>query len=243
MATPDRDGEERAERGSWADRLVGVLAAWTIRALRATVRLEHHGDGALRAAEAAGEKPVYAFWHRHLLLMIYCWKGSGPVSVLISRHRDGTRGARAMESFGLGAVRGSTSRGGTGALKAMIRNSRAGHTLAFTPDGPRGPVGEVKPGVVATAAAAGRPIQPVALAASRAWRLSSWDRFLVPKPFSRVVLAYGELFPVPRGADLEAAARELARRLDALERRAEREVGAEPTPQRSPHRPPRDGRN
>jgi lysophospholipid acyltransferase (LPLAT)-like uncharacterized protein len=220
-----------AETG-WKDRLLGALlgigAAWLIRALRATVRIEHHGDGALRAAEAAGERPVYAFWHRHLLLMVYAWKGSGPVSVLISRHRDGSLVARAMESFGLGAVRGSTSRGATGALRAMIRNSRAGHTLAFTPDGPRGPVGEVKVGVIAAAAAAGRPIQPIALAASRAWRLRSWDRFLVPQPFSRVAFTYGELMSVARDGDFEPQARELARRLNELERHAEHLVGAQP---------------
>lgn len=219
--------------GSFKDRLLGAFlgtgAAWLIRALRATVRIEHHGNEALLAAQATGERPVYAFWHRHLLLMVYSWQGSGPVSVLISQHRDGSLVARAMESFGLGAVRGSTSRGATGALRAMIRNARAGHTLAFTPDGPRGPVGEVKVGVIAAAAAAGRPVQPIALAASRAWRLRSWDRFVVPKPFSRVAFTYGELMPVPRDGDFEAAARDLARRLDDLEQQAERRVGARST--------------
>lgn len=213
--------------GTFKNRLLGTLAAWLIRLLRSTVRIEHHGNAAVLAAQAAGERPVYAFWHRHLLLMVYCWQGSGPVSVLISQHEDGSIVARAMESFGLGAVRGSTSRGATGALRAMIKNSRAGHALAFTPDGPRGPVGEVKVGVIATAAAAGRPVQPIALAASRAWRLRSWDRFLVPKPFSRVAFTYGELMPVDRDGDFESQARELARRLDDLERRAERLVGAE----------------
>lgn len=199
---------------------VGFLAAGLIRLLRATVCLEHHGDGEMRRMEREGGPFIVAFWHRHLLLMPYCYR-RGRISILISRHRDGELIARTMGRFGFAASRGSSTRGGAAALRELLRRVREGRDLAFTPDGPKGPVGVVKPGVVQVAALAGVPIQPVALAASRCRRLASWDRFVVPLPGSRVHLVYGELLRVARGADLEAAAAELGRRLDAAEAKAE----------------------
>ncbi len=214
--------EERSAAGTdWRIAVAAALAAGFIRALRATVRLRHHGDAELRRRERDGERFILAFWHRHLLLMRYAYHGPR-ISVLVSRHRDGELIARTVAHLGVDASRGSTTRGGVAGLRALLRRAEQGYDLAFTPDGPRGPAGSVQPGILLAAQATGWPIQPVALAASRCWRLASWDRFIVPQPASRVHLAYGEPLWVPRGCDRRAAGESLKRRLDAAEAAAAR---------------------
>jgi lysophospholipid acyltransferase (LPLAT)-like uncharacterized protein len=210
----------RGQAGGWRVAAGSLAAAWLIRALRATVRVRHHGAAAVRAREAAGERFILAFWHRHLLLMPYAYRGRR-ISVLISRSRDGELIARTVARFGIDASRGSSSRGGAAGLRELLRKAAAGYDLAFTPDGPRGPAGVVQPGVVLAAAATGFPLQPVAIAASRCRRLRSWDRFLVPLPGATVHIVYGEALRVERRGDPAPAAAELARRLDAAAAAAE----------------------
>jgi lysophospholipid acyltransferase (LPLAT)-like uncharacterized protein len=215
------EGPRSQEPGDWKTAAMALLAAGLIRALRASVRLRHHGDAGLRAREASGERFILAFWHRHLLLMPYAYRGRR-ISVLISQSRDGERIARTVERFGVDASRGSSSRGGAAGLRELLRKAADGYDLAFTPDGPRGPAGEVQPGVILAAAATGLPVQPVAVAASRSLRLRSWDRFLVPLPLATVHFVYGASLVVARRADPAAAGMELKRRLDAAETEAER---------------------
>jgi lysophospholipid acyltransferase (LPLAT)-like uncharacterized protein len=202
-------------------------AAWLIRGLRSTVRLRHHGDARLRGWEERGEHFILAFWHRHLLLMPYAYRGRR-ISVLISRSRDGELIARTVARLGIDASRGSSSRGGATGLRELLRKAAAGCDLAFTPDGPRGPVGAVMPGVILAAAATGLPVQPVALAASRCRRLRSWDRFVVPLPLATVHFVYGEPLWVPRRPDLDAFAGQLRERLDGAEAAAERAARGAP---------------
>jgi lysophospholipid acyltransferase (LPLAT)-like uncharacterized protein len=217
------DATRAADDGGWRTALLGWLAATVIRALRLTVRIRHHGDEQVRAWERAGTHFVLAFWHRHLLLMPYSYRGRR-ISVLISKSRDGELIARAVRPFGIDASRGSSSRGGAVGMRELLRKAQAGFDLAFTPDGPRGPASVVQPGVLLAAAATGWPIVPVALAASRCKRLRSWDAFVVPLPGARVAFCYGEPMQVARGAALPEAGEELARRLDAAEADAERRV-------------------
>lgn len=201
--------------------LISLLAAWLIRLLRATVRIRHHGDAEQRRRETAGEPFILAFWHRHLLLMPYGYRGRR-ISVLVSRHRDGELIARTVARLGIDSSRGSTTRGGAAGMRELLRKARLGYDLAFTPDGPRGPAARVQPGVIAAAKATGFPILPVALAASRCKRLSSWDRFVVPLPFSTVHFVHGEPMTVERRAPIEPAAAELETRINAAEAEAER---------------------
>ena len=205
--------------------LVPFLAAGFIRVLRASLRLRHHGDERLRGWETRGEHFILAFWHRHLLLMPYCYRGRR-ISVLVSQSRDGELIARTVARFGIDASRGSSSRGGLAGMRALLRKAGEGYDLAFTPDGPRGPAAEVQPGVILAAAATGWPIQPVALAATRCRRLRSWDRFLVPLPLSTVHLVYGEPLAVARRADPAEGVAELKRRLDLASAEAERLAGS-----------------
>ena len=229
-ARPDRYNPpmiSAAEAGPEAARpdrkaaLIAWLGAWFIRLLRATVRLSHHGDAEMRRMEREGERFILVFWHRHLLLMLYCYRG-GRISILISQHKDGELIARTMGHFGFDSSRGSSTRGGAAGFRNLLRRVREGYDLAITPDGPKGPASVVKPGAIQLAALSGLPLMPVALGASRAEYLRSWDRFVVPLPFARVALVYGEPYRVPRDAEIEAGARELERRLMAAEAEAER---------------------
>jgi lysophospholipid acyltransferase (LPLAT)-like uncharacterized protein len=220
----DDDGPPSAGR---RERLLGATAALFIRALRRTVRLRCDGDALVRRWERERRRFVLAFWHRHLLLMRYAYRGDR-MNVLISRSRDGEIIASAMEHLGLETVRGSSSRGGVAGLRAILRRAREGSDLGFTPDGPRGPAKQVQPGVLLAAAAAGLPIVPVASGASRAKVLGSWDRMLLPLPGSRVVLAFGEPLAIAREARPEAVAPSLAAALDAVEARAASLAGERP---------------
>ena len=201
--------------------VVSFLAASFIRLLRATVRLRHHGDERMREWEREGRHFILAFWHRHLLFMPYSYRGRR-ISVLVSQSTDGELIARTVAKLGIDSSRGSSSRGGIAGMRSLLRKATDGWDIAFTPDGPRGPLREVQPGVILAAAATGLPIQPVAIAASRAKLLRSWDRFVVPLPFSTVHFVYGEPLVVERRGDTVEAAAELKRRLDAVEAEAER---------------------
>ena len=112
-------------------------------------------------------------------------------------------------------------------MRELLRTARAGFDIAFTPDGPRGPLSQVKPGVLMAASATGWPIVPVALAASRSGRLRSWDRFVVPKPLAEVHFVFGASLCVARDSDLAAPGLELAERLNLAERSAARYAGGE----------------
>lgn len=166
----------------------GVLV---LRALALTwrFRIRHgeHLDDFLRRRAAF----IFALPHGHLLPLLWWHRGKG-ISIVISEHRDGEIIARVAERLGYRTVRGSTSRGAARALMGVIRELESGTPVAFTPDGPRGPAGSFAPGTVVAAHRAACPILPVAAGASRAWRLKSWDRFMIPKPFARVTVAYAE---------------------------------------------------
>jgi lysophospholipid acyltransferase (LPLAT)-like uncharacterized protein len=203
--------------------IVSFVAAWFIRLLQSTVRLRHHGDERLRQWERGEQRFILAFWHRHLLLMPYAYRGRR-ISVLVSQSGDGELIARTVAKLGIDSTRGSSSRGGIAGMRSLLRKAGEGWDIAFTPDGPRGPASEVQPGVILAAASTGLPIVPVAVAASREKRLNSWDRFLIPLPLSTVHFVYGEPLAVARRGDLGEAAAELKRRLDKAEEAAERLV-------------------
>ncbi|HEV8629545.1 MAG TPA: DUF374 domain-containing protein, partial [Thermoanaerobaculia bacterium] len=139
--------------------------------------------------------------------------------VLISRSRDGTLGTEVARLLQAKVVRGSTSRGGGPALRQLVRVLGGGSTVLVIPDGPRGPAGECKPGVVALGELSAAPVLPLALGADRCWRLRSWDRMIIPKPFARLRVVVGEERVLPRGVDEQAREqqrRELQAELDRL---------------------------
>ena len=154
-----------------------------------------------RVSPFATPKPVrpliYAFWHNQQLLAAFFCRDLG-IRVLISRSRDGEYIARVVECLGFGTVRSSTSSGKVKALRGLARELKAGHHVAITPDGPRGPVYRAQPGAVFLSALSGHAVVPFGCATARAWRLRSWDRFEIPKPFSRAAIVCGQAIPIPR---------------------------------------------
>lgn len=187
------------------------------------MRLRHLGREELEELEAQGRACILAFWHGRFLMMPYCYR-RGRITILISRNRDGELIARTMSWFGHDATRGSSSRGGAAALKEVVKRLRDGWDVAFTPDGPRGPRFRVQPGVIQAARLSGAPIIPVGFSARPAVSFHSWDRFLLPLPFSRGTFSYGRSLEVPRDADgalMERLRVELEARMRALSGPAE----------------------
>src|SRR5215510_7893370 len=176
---------------------VGAALVWGI---SATMRSETRGQEEVDALYRSGGHIILAFWHAQQLMIPAGYRGTG-AHVLISQHGDGEIIARIIARFGHEAVRGSSTRGGAGALRALIKLGRAGKDLVVTPDGPRGPRQVAKLGVVQLAKATGLPIVPLAFACSTKQRFSRWDRFMVPYPFSRGLFSYGEPLVVSREGD------------------------------------------
>jgi hypothetical protein len=150
-----------------------------------------------------GQYIIAAFWHQRLLMMPFL-PGQGRVGMMVSEHRDGEFIARAVKLFGIDSVRGSTTRKSLAALRGMVRFFRAGGAnLAITPDGPQGPKHVVQMGVIELARQTGAPILPVTYGASRKKVFNSWDNFILPLPFCRVVYIWGEPLSIPRDMDKE----------------------------------------
>ncbi len=192
------------------------LGSAVIRALALTWRMREHNGTVHRTALATGQRVIYILWHGELLPLLWHHRGEG-IAVVISEHRDGEIIARIAERLGYSTVRGSTSKGASRALIGLVRALESGRSAAVTPDGPRGPAHVFAPGAAIAAQRTGVPLIPVRVSVSRAWRLKSWDRFLIPKPFARVDVHYGALTPVQ--TDTPRAAAELAPRLEeTLER-------------------------
>jgi lysophospholipid acyltransferase (LPLAT)-like uncharacterized protein len=193
-------------------RLGGVVGRGVVGALLATVRFEERRRDRFDGFWERGEPVLYACWHGRLLPMGYLHRHKG-IGALISQSSDGEYVARVMEGWGFEAIRGSTSRGGKAAMREIVRRVGIGQSVAITPDGPRGPRQKAQPGVILAAKRAGVAILPVAAGCDRAWWPGGWDRFCIPKPFSRVTVVYGEPLRVPLDADDEAVER-LALRLE-----------------------------
>ncbi len=144
---------------------------------------------------------IIAFWHENMLLPAYHF-AMPEITVLISTHADGQMIAEIIERLGFSTVRGSTTRGGTEAMRQMLRLSRQS-IIAITPDGPKGPRRQVQPGLVYLAGKTGLPIAPMGIAYNKLWRAKSWDRFAIPKPFSKGYMVWGPAVHVPRSVTMD----------------------------------------
>lgn len=206
-----------------ADRLLIAVVPWIavviIRVLYRLMRIELLGLERPQAIWQQDGRIILAFWHEHLLLMIKGYRGPGG-KILISSSKDGEIIARTMELFGQGTVRGSSSRGGAAALRALVQLGNEPCDLAITPDGPRGPRRQIKDGLVHLARLSSRPVIPATFVCSRGHRFSSWDRFLLPYPFSRGVYSFGEPVLYQRGEDPEEFRTRLQQAMDDNEREA-----------------------
>lgn len=194
-----------------ATRLGAPLISALLRTYRWEVRDDHHW----RRLHDAGQPFLFLLWHEALLPLLWHHRHQG-IAILVSEARDGRYLADYAVRLGYRCVSGSSTRGGARALLETVRVLREGTPVAITPDGPRGPRREVKAGILAAARRARVPIVPIHAAASRAWRLRSWDRFMIPKPFARVRIGYGPALEIA-GGDADEASRGAATALNALE--------------------------
>lgn len=173
------------------DSLIVGFAGLLIRCLAFTWRIRvTHGEH-LQSLRSAGKPFIFALWHGQLLPLLWHHRNQG-IALVISEHRDGERIARVATGLGYELVRGSSTRGGGRALIQLSRVLDSGREAAITPDGPKGPARIVAQGVVVAAQRSGAAILPIGVTASHAWRIGSWDSFMIPKPFARVVVGYSE---------------------------------------------------
>lgn len=180
------------------------------------------GEEHLEWLRREGGVSVIAFWHdralfaSHFLSRRLVRRGY-PLTVLVSPSRDGELAARTAMRLGARVVRGSSSRGGREGMRRLLREAAAGRGLVLVPDGPKGPPRRAKPGVATLARLVRAPVVPITWVCDRSWRLGSWDRLEIPKPFARVAVAVGPPLEVPRTAGDAGGDAELARQLAALE--------------------------
>jgi lysophospholipid acyltransferase (LPLAT)-like uncharacterized protein len=194
------------------------LVATLARALGRSWRIELVHEERWRPIYQSGRPHVFLLWHEALLPLLWQHRNQGIV-IVVSEARDGQYLSDLAFSLGYRAVRGSSTRGGIRALLGAVRELREGRAIAFTPDGPRGPRRQLKPGVVAAAQRGGGVIVPLHAEADRAWRLHSWDRFMIPKPLARVRITYGRPFEVgPGDSGLTQGLADAAARLDEVSR-------------------------
>lgn len=231
-------GVQIAERGRplgspfkiWVQfRLVPFLGAHLVKLARLTMRVERQGMEAVNDLVSRDQRIILTFWHRRLVMMPQAYPfrrrtvhgDSRGVAILSSDSKDGERSAAAWRWFGIHAVRGTAGDDGAKALVRMIRAVKDGWDFGITPDGPRGPRQELKPGVLALARKTGAWVVPVCVGYTRAWRLKTWDQMLIPKPFSKVIVRCGEPFQVPAGSDDVELGKALETTLNDLETWAE----------------------
>ena len=199
--------EKNTPKRDWKLSITVRLGAMIIRALASTWRYRITNVEAIRGLRSHRQPFIFAFWHGTMLPLVWMHRGEG-VPVVISEHRDGEIIARIVERFGFRTIRGSTTRGAARALLGIVRELESGSEIAVTPDGPRGPARKFASGALVAAQRVGVPIVCLGVTADRAWRLKSWDAFMIPKPFSRVRVAYSAPTCVDatsaRGAEQEA---------------------------------------
>lgn len=204
--------------------LASGLGWLLLQTLCRTARIREIGSQHYLDLEKRGESYLFTLWHGRMLIPIFVQRGRGIVA-MVSTHVDGEIIAGAVEMMGYKTVRGSSTRSGGKALREMVRIMRRdGVPGAMMPDGPRGPKGEYKTGAITLAQLTDSYLVPMTHAADPAWIFDSWDRFLMAKPFARVVVAYGEPVKPPRSLDeagMEALKKEMERRMDALVEEAE----------------------
>jgi len=192
----------RIIRSLWIIRAAGWLLAQFVRLWLCTLRVHYeHLEPRNDPRQSGNQGRTYCLWHEDMFTLGYLFGNLG-IYVLISRSRDGELISTAIETLGFRTVRGSSNAGGAAAAKEII-GGLDGVSAAITPDGPRGPRREFHPGAVFLSSRTGMPLVPIGLAYDRPWRLGSWDKLVLPRPFSRVVLCTSHPLTVPPDADKE----------------------------------------
>ena len=184
---------------SWRARVLIVLGFWLYRLWARTLRLKVEDPNGV-VALVRQQPVIFAIWHNRLLMLPRVFDPTFPTRQsygLISASRDGDLIARFIERSGYGTIRGSSSRKGVIALRQLVDTLAADGNVLVTPDGPRGPVYQTSQGLVFLAQKSGAPVVPIHMEYSSCWRLKSWDRFVVPRPFATLRAIFGTPLTVP----------------------------------------------
>lgn len=195
-----------------------------IRFVAATSRIIEHGKEIPTSFLKQGKVFIFSFWHGRQFFLGYV-RRKDSIDVLISQSKDGEYIARTIGFFGMGSVRGSTTKGGSRALVKLKNSLEQGKLIAITPDGPRGPARKVQNGVIYIAQKTKVPIIPLAYAAKRCKIFYGWDEYHIPYPFNRIAVTYGKPYYVPSDISIESACGELERRLNENTELADRLAG------------------
>jgi lysophospholipid acyltransferase (LPLAT)-like uncharacterized protein len=171
--------------------LVPIIGAFLVFLLGKSWRIKWVGKENILAIRKKNQKVIYAFWHGRMLALSFSHRWQ-KVHVLISQHRDGEFISRIISLLGFASVRGSTTRGGSKAIFQMANKNLEDCDVAVTPDGPKGPKYIAQSGAIYIAQRSGMPIIPISDSAEKRWTLKSWDEFIIPKPFSKVIIILGE---------------------------------------------------
>jgi lysophospholipid acyltransferase (LPLAT)-like uncharacterized protein len=213
-------GWKRIQRSKAAVRFAADAIAFYVRLVYATTRWEIRGKEHPDTFWSENRPFILSFWHGRMLMIPPTWRRGRATHMLISQHRDGELMARAMDSFGIGTVRGSAAKagkkdkGGSGALRQIVRQLKLNEYAGLTPDGPRGPRMRASTGVIVAARLAQVPILPVTYAVKYRRVINSWDRFILPWPFNRGVYLWGE--PIDVHSDITETPEQAALRLEAV---------------------------
>ncbi|OQA06545.1 MAG: hypothetical protein BWY66_01806 [bacterium ADurb.Bin374] len=206
-------------------RIKGRLAALFVRFWSSSVRLERIGREYEEAAIASGRPVLYVAWHGSQVVPLFEFCDRG-ILIMTSLSRDGDIQTMSMSCLGYRTVRGSSSRGGARALLGMVREMNRGISASLMVDGPRGPYHEAKPGAVLLAQKTRAIVLPVGVGYANVIRLNNWDRFEIPIPFSKVVVATGAPFEIGADVDSETGAKLIETRISETVAEAERRIAA-----------------
>jgi lysophospholipid acyltransferase (LPLAT)-like uncharacterized protein len=181
--------------------ILPYLGLFLIKALSATYRIRVINEEIEKSIYERGEVPIYCSWHQRFFSGFGFFPKRHPLAIMVSQSRDGDFGSRMIEIMGVHTARGSSSRGGGEALQDLIGYIEKGIPAGHIVDGPRGPAGRIKPGLIKLAQYSGMPILPAIISPEKKWVFKSWDRFMIPKPFSRIIIRFDEETYVPDELD------------------------------------------
>lgn len=184
-------------KSKFGQSLAGFLVALAIKGIRLTCKVTYHNT-----PNFEGDAVIFAGWHGRLIMLPYMAKK--PLNALISEHSDGVVISKTASCFGIDTIAGSSTRGGVRALKMIVKALRSGTHVFITPDGPKGPRHEAKVGVLESARMSGAVVVPMSFSASSFWQMKSWDSFIIPKPFSRIKVVYGDVIDVKEALEKDS---------------------------------------
>ncbi len=219
---------KRVFETNWAQKAVSFLAASYLRFVRATGSWEVRNWENIQRLLDADQPVILCFWHSRLIANAFGWKSDKALHMLSTPHRDGKLAAMTYNRLGVKTVWGSTRKGGSGAVRGLLKVLKGGGVIAITPDGPRGPRQRMNKSAIDIARMAGATLVPITNTMTRAKMLNTWDQMLVPLPFAKGLFVVGEPLAVPKRADdavYEEIRIEMERRLNAIMTEADRETG------------------